>query len=189
MRFKIFKFENNEITLNKPEVLLIPEFEKLWEKSRNVCKEDKTGEKRILAMKIFKYIWLSEDFTSDYQELSVDDRTHTALDDTGLTEAEVSHPDVVDAINIYNELQDTKVVKLLKSAYTVVGKLETFFKTVDFTERDDNNKLVHSTKDAIANLSNLGKVVEGLEMLEYQVKKEREVLGAIRGDAKPGLFD
>jgi hypothetical protein len=189
MRFKIFTLEGNDLTINKPEVLLIPEFATLWNIDRNKCKEDKTGKERLLASKELKYIWLSQDFTSNYQEMSLMDRIQTSLDDSGLTAAQAGIPEMVAAINRYNQLQDTKTIRLLKSAYLVIDKLEDFFKTVDLTERDDNNKLVHSSKDAIANLSNLGKVVEGLETLEYQVKKEKQAEKAIRGDASPGLYD
>ena len=42
---KIFVYNNatGDIELNEPEVLLIREFNVLWEKDRNKCKEDPTG--------------------------------------------------------------------------------------------------------------------------------------------------
>jgi hypothetical protein len=190
MRFKIFEFISNELVLNKPEILLIPEFEKLWALDRNMCKEDKSGTKRLQAYKEFKYIWLTQDFHSDYMELNEYERITTSLNDCGLTEAQVTTPEMVAAIRKYNKLQETKIIKLLKAAYGMIDKLETFFLTVDLNERDTNsNKLIHNSKDAISNLSNLGKAVEGLSILEYRVKKDMEAKSGVRGDASPGLYD
>ena len=48
---KMFVYNNatGEIELNEPEVLLLREFEALWNKERNKCKEDPTGSKRKRA--------------------------------------------------------------------------------------------------------------------------------------------
>ena len=49
----IFVFDNvtNTLRINDYEILLVKEFAKLWDKKRNICKEDKTGEKRLKAYK------------------------------------------------------------------------------------------------------------------------------------------
>jgi hypothetical protein len=189
MRFNIFEINGNELTLNKPEILLVKEFEALMDLDRNMCKEDKTGKKRLRAFKEFRYIWLSQDFRSDYMELTEDERVSTALDDCGMKPVDLTDKELRGAIRKYNELQESRIMKLLISAHGMVDKLRQFFTTVDLEEKDDHGKLVHSAKDVIANLSNLGKVVDGLQVLEYQVKKDMEATKGIRGDAQPGLYD
>ena len=66
----IFVFDNvtNTLRINDYEILLVKEFAKLWDKKRNICKEDKTGEKRLKAYKELTYIYLTLDFKSPYFE-------------------------------------------------------------------------------------------------------------------------
>ena len=56
MKVKIFELTNNELKLVQEEILLVPEFANLWGKEFNKCKEDKTGTKRLVAFKYFKFI-------------------------------------------------------------------------------------------------------------------------------------
>ena len=70
---KIFVYNNatGELELNEPEVLLLREFNALWEKDRNKCKEDPTGEKLLRAFREFQYIYLAIHWNSplrDYPE-------------------------------------------------------------------------------------------------------------------------
>tara|TARA_R110000823_G_scaffold71222_3_gene164201 strand:- start:1031 stop:1204 length:174 start_codon:yes stop_codon:yes gene_type:complete len=46
---------------------------------------------------------------------------------------------------------------------------------------DDNGKPIFHAKDLIANLSNMGKVVDGLSRLEEIVKKEEQAANTNRG--------
>ena len=54
----IFLYNNQtgSLELNLHEILLVKEFETLWDKDRNKCSEDTTGNKRLRAWKEFKYI-------------------------------------------------------------------------------------------------------------------------------------
>ena len=45
----------------------------------NKCKEDKTGEKRLKAFKIFTYLFLVNDNSSPYSERDLQDRQKYAL--------------------------------------------------------------------------------------------------------------
>ena len=67
---KVFVYNNasGELELNEPEILLVREFEGLWEKGRNKCKEDPTGTRRLRAFREFKYIFLMLDWLSPYSQ-------------------------------------------------------------------------------------------------------------------------
>ena len=56
----LFLYDNTvgALRLNTHELLLIKEFEALWDTERNKCKEDSKGIKRLRAWREFKYIWL-----------------------------------------------------------------------------------------------------------------------------------
>ena len=81
----------------------------------------------------------------------------------------------------YEELLETSAVRLLKAARESIIKLEKYFKDIDLTMMDDNGKPIFHAKDLIANLSNMGKVVDGLTRLEEIVKKEEQAANTNRG--------
>lgn len=90
-------------------------------------------------------------------------------------------PKISKAIDKYKELSETSAVKLLKAARASVIKLENYFKTVDLTLTDDNNKPIYHAKDLIANLGSIGKIVNGLEELEELVQKQQQKDNPNRG--------
>ena len=60
---------------------------------------------------------------------------------------------------------------MLKAARESIVKLEKYFRDVDLHLMDDHGKPIFHAKDLIANLSNMGKVIDGLTRLEEIVKK------------------
>ena len=90
-------------------------------------------------------------------------------------------PKVKGAIDKYKELSETSAIKLLKSARSSVTKLERYFDTINLNILDDHGKPIYHAKDLIANLANMGKVVNGLEELEAIVKKHEQKENPNRG--------
>ena len=90
-------------------------------------------------------------------------------------------PKISAAIAKYQELSETSAVKLLKAARESVTKLEAYFAEIDLTALDDNGKPIYQAKDLITNLSNMGKVVSGLEDLESIVKRQQQKDNPNRG--------
>lgn len=90
-------------------------------------------------------------------------------------------PKIKGAIDKYKELSETSAVKLLRAARTSVNKLEMYFNDVDLAILDDNGKPIYQAKDLIANLSNMGKVVNGLEDLEDIVRRQQQKDNPNRG--------
>ena len=88
---------------------------------------------------------------------------------------------VLGACDKYEKLIETSAVRLLKAAKESIVKLEKYFRAIDLTMMDDNGKPIFHAKDLIANLSNMGKVVDGLARLEEIVKKEEQAANTNRG--------
>lgn len=88
---------------------------------------------------------------------------------------------VLTACNKYEKLIETSAVRLLKAAKSSIVKLEKYFRDIDLHLMDDNGKPIFHAKDLIANLSNMGKVVDGLTRLEDIVKKEEQAANTNRG--------
>lgn len=191
MLIEIFDFDGEDIVLNKPEVLLMKEFENVWKNTDwGQCKEDKAGSKHIKAMKFFKYLWLAHDYKSNYMELSKEERLETALKDSDLEEKDIKHGVAQVAIHKYEKLQETRLLQLLTTASTTIDKIRCFLDDIDLEEKDEKENYVHKTGDLLKQLTQLGSVASSLKDLEYQVKKEKESQKAVRGDnTEEGMFD
>ena len=88
---------------------------------------------------------------------------------------------VLTACDKYDKLIETSAVRLLLAARTSIVKLEKYFRDIDLHLMDDNGKPIFHAKDLIANLSNMGKVVDGLSRLEEIVRKEEQAANTNRG--------
>ena len=88
---------------------------------------------------------------------------------------------VLAACNKYDKLIETSSVRLLKAARNSIVKLEKYFQDIDLHLMDDNGRPIFHAKDLMANLSNMGKVVDGLTKLEEIVRKEEQAANTNRG--------
>ena len=192
----IFQYDNvrNRVQLNVAEILLVKEFAKLVECKRNICKNDPKGELGLKAFKEFAYIYLALSWKSPYSDYSEQERHTEALNDSGITEEEFNDPDFRAACRKFKEIQESnRAIKLLKAAERTVDELILYFNNIDLQERDTvTGKYLNKTKDVMAEMSNVSKVLEELKTLEGIVKKELTETTTLRGnvteDFDPGDF-
>ena len=95
---------------------------------------------------------------------------------------------VLNACDKYDKLIETSAVRLLKAAKESIVKLEKYFRDIDLTMMDDHGKPIFHAKDLIANLSNMGKVVDGLTRLEDIVRKEEQAANTNRGGVEVNKY-
>lgn len=196
MTQNIFLYDNanNRVTLNVPEILLVREFAELMKNERNICKEDPKGQYGLKAFREFTYIWLAIDWHSIYADYSEQERHQEALRDSGLTEEEYNNPEFRAACRKYRKIQEeNRSIKLLKAAQAAVDEFIDYFNNLDLQERDTTTgKYLNRTKDVMAEMSNISKVLEELQTLESLVKKDltetTNFRGNVREDFDPGDF-
>lgn len=182
--------DNDNLIVNKIDILLVPEFAALWEPSFNRGPGDPNGYKRFKATRIFKYIKMLLDWESPYKNFSEQDRRNTSIEESEMTPEEVNDPKVVAAAKKYEKMQITPQLRLLQSAYRALDELTLFYNTVDLQERGDDQRYIMDSKKIVDSLTNLSKAIAGLETLELVVKKQKEANARqIRGDVEPGLLD
>jgi len=189
---QIFIFDNatNTLQIDDYSILLIKEFAKLWEPERNICKEDKKGEKRLRAFKEFTYIYLVLDFKSPYFKSPIKDRQEAALVDSGLTEKDLQDPDFAAAYQKYEELQDADpILTSIKVAYRTLYKFQVYLDNIDFSEVDIEGKPIHKAKDVLASIGEISKMRTQLQDLEAQHKTDLAAQSKLRGDVELGLYD
>lgn len=189
---KIFQYDNvtSRVELNVPEILLVREFAALMNNERNKSETDPKGEYKERAFREFTYIQLALAWDSVYADYPEQERHQEALKDAQITEQEFNNPEFRAACRKYREIQEqTRSIKMLKAAQNTIDNFIDYFNTVvDLNERDINGKPIFKTKDVIAEISNLHKVHEELQILEANVKKEIAETSFIRGGAVDGFL-
>lgn len=189
---RLFDYDNNKmkVVINSPDILLIKEFRDLWTNERNICKEDKTGEKRLKVFRELTYIYLAIDWRSPYKEWSERERHELALKDSQLTQEEFDDPLFREACRKYKALQETsKIGLLLQSQLSLIERMRIYYDTMDFDERDGNGKPIFKMKDVQGEVAAMAKTIEGINALMELHKKEQEQETSLRGDREAGLFD
>ena len=171
------------------DLVLIGEFKKLLEPSRNKCKEDPSGLSHLRADREFTYIYLAIDWKSPYSGYSNQERHEAALKDGEITEAEWEDPDFRAACRKYVALQDSnRYVRLLQSAQEVTDKIIDYFHNVDLQEQDEQGKYLVKVKDVQAAMKEAAAQIETLKQIESLVKKEVMEQSQIRGGAVEGFM-
>ena len=156
----------------------------------NKCNEDKTGKLYIKAFRIFKYLFLFHDYSSPYSQEPREKRQEFSLSDAELDKTIFLDPLFIAAERKYEQLTKSRLMKTLEAAQAAVDKFALYFHMVDYTEIDpETGKAKYNIKDGIAAVSNLDKLVTGLNKLEEQVAQESKEESSVRGDTELGLMD
>jgi hypothetical protein len=181
----LFKIDEDTflVDLNKEWISTIPEFKKIISSDRG-SKGDADGRKKLHAIKVFTFIYHYCDFQSQFIDYDDNRRREEALHNAGLCEDDVTIVAVEIAIDKYNKLQDTRILRLLNSANGAIDKLTDYFDNIDFELRDINDKLMYSPKEINGLIQSLDKTYSGQKSLEDRVKKELKETARVRGDVK-----
>ena len=189
---KLFLYDNEQqqVRMNEPDILLIKEFEDLWNNDRNKTKEDKTGQMKTRAYRELKYIYLAIDWRSPYNQYMAQEKHELALIDADLTQEEFDDSTFRAACRKYKELQETSIVgSLLQAQYNTIYKMKIYYDNIDLEEKKEDGTRINKTKDILAEMASTAKALEGLKALEEMWRKEQEQESSIRGDLEPGFMD
>lgn len=191
MKFFTYDKVNGELILEDESILLVKEFENLLDTKRNICKEDKTGKKKLRAFKELKYMYLFFDGTSPYFTFPEQERHKEALADSELTDVEFNDLIFREACKKYDSLENSSLeIRLLKAAMMAIENQIFYLQHVDLNERDPvSGKPIYKSKDLIAEIKGCKDIIIGLKDLELQVKKGVDSEDSLRGNVESGLFD
>lgn len=188
-----FEYDNRsgDLVFNEYQILLIPEFGKLYDNDRNKCKEDKKGNLKILARKEFTYLWLKMNKKSPYSQYSQQESHQQSMLSSGLTQEEFDNEDFRLACKKYQEIVGSdRILKMLNAAYNKIDDITDYLENIiDFDERDLNGKPIFKVKDVITEIKQLAGVIEGVKELEHLYAKGVEAASDLRADAQPGYRD
>lgn len=192
MNFFVYDNSENKLTIEEYSILLVKEFNALWDINRNKCKEDKTGKQRLRAYKELTYIYLVLDFKSPYFQYLEKDKHEAALDDSGLSESDLKDETFLKAYHKYQEIRDADpILSLIQTAYKTLHKMQVFLDNIDFNmDVDADGRPLYKPKDVIADIKSISEIRKQLKELEVMHKSDLAASGdKVRGDAELGFLD
>jgi hypothetical protein len=183
---KVFTVEDY-VPVPTQEFLLIQEFKELFAPKYNSNFDgDTTGKYKKRGHAEARFLFFFCDYKSEFAKFDEDSRKTESLTAAGLPADYKISEKLEAAVNRYNTLKVSRNLRLLNSANKAIDKLEKYFSEVDFTAIHPDGSPKYNPKDIISNISNLGKVLEGLEKLKEAVEKEEGQEASARGDAEKG---
>jgi hypothetical protein len=186
----LFKEEQGNIIIS-PETKLIPEFSKIIKMDKSRSKEE--------AKAIFEYIYMVYDFKSPYSIYTFEERQEKVAKSLGIDTKLLAKQEIIDAINLYDELNQTPILKtLIKTKETllasvnVLDKIRVKVEEIVGDEESDAEGLASALTLITRSLSlaeQIPKNVKVLEDLEDRAKKEISVGVKIRGGGTVNYFE
>lgn len=155
----------NNIILKDKSLLLIKEFKKIW--------NDDSSKTKDKALKEFAYIYLKNDFKSSYRNAyskdEISDKLKTAL---SLPINWKPTKDIIQAEEVYNNLQTTKSLKALMAAEIALEQVTKYFTEFDITKFKEENVKAEAVKKLMANIKDIDEVTGKLEAAKKRLERE-----------------
>lgn len=177
---RLFKYEGYEVTI-EPEALMLSPFKAIYDRDKN---KDKSLAKQELA-----YIYYMGDPRSDYQFL-VDKQVRSDEIIKGLGMPKGWKPDeVVERALTFYESFKPMSAGLLEDTRYMVNKLRQELRKMNFDERDDKGKPVHTLASITSTLKQIPGLAKDLDEAERTLSKDIIAEAKARGSQTKALLE
>lgn len=177
---RLFHYEGYEVEI-EPEATMLAPFKAIYDRDKH---KDKSMAKQELA-----YIYFMGDPRSDYQYL-VDEEVRSQEIIKGLGMPEGWEPDkaIERALTFYVSFRPMSA-GLLEDTRFVVNKLRQELRQMDFNERDDKGKPVHTLQSITATLKQIPGLAKDLDEAERALSKDIMAEAKARGTQSKALLE
>ena len=177
---RLFKYEGYEVTV-EPEALMLVPFKAVYGRDKH---RDKSMAKQELA-----YIYFMGDPRSDYQYLADPEvRSQEIIKGLGMPENWKPDKVVAGALAFYESFKPISA-GLLEDTRYVVEKLRQELRDMDFNERDDKGKPVHTLQSITATLKQIPGLAKDLDEAERTLSKDIIAEAKARGSQSKSLLE
>lgn len=187
MRLFEIDIETGTVALNKPWIMLIPEFKVLLERDKG-SKGDYRGDKKLKAKKEFTYIYFLTDFASPLTDWEETEKRKEALHYAELTEADID--DKVIAANEHYDKMQLKGAPSLKTYRALLksrNAMDKYYEDLDMTKTDKQGKLLNDPATVVNSAKKLDEFYTTIENFRKRVEQElKDTSTGIRGTASLG---
>lgn len=177
---RLFKYESYEVEI-EPEALLLAPFRDIYNRDKH---KDKSMAKQELA-----YIYFMGDPRSDYQYLvDIEERSKEVIQGLGMPKGWAPDAKVKRALEFYESFKPMSA-GLLEDTRYVVNKLRQELRKMDFDERDDKGKPVHTLQSITATLKQIPGLAKDLDEAERALSKDIIAEAKARGSQTKALLE
>lgn len=177
---KLFDIVGTKVT-PEARVIAIPAMKKIWDRDKSKGKER--------AFKEYSYITFLVDFHSPYRDLSEDIKEKTIIKDVFGDDSFKKDDVIIEAIKKYEQLQETRHMRLLKSYEHIEDEITKYNMQVDLSKLDDWGKPIYDPKTIQNSAKEIGNTVKSLAILEKQVQTEIAESSSVRGQSEIGPYE
>lgn len=182
---KLFEIdENNEVKINAPWIRMIPELKSLFDSGTKKLAWDKN----TYARKLLAYIYFVRDFSSPLRDWEEDKRKEESLRYTELTEADVTTPKMLTALEYYSKLQyeACRALKTYEASLKGLDAMDKYLSEINFDKVDKMGKALYTPNQFAANLALSDKAYDILDKLANRVASQLEQSTGMRGKSDMG---
>lgn len=177
---RLFHYEGYEVEV-EPEAIMLAPFKAIYDRDKH---KDKSMAKQELA-----YIYFMGDPRSDYQYL-VDSEVRSAEIIQGLGMPKGWKPDKVieRALTFYESFKPISA-GLLEDTRFVVNRLRQELRNMNFDERDDKGKPVHTLQSITSTIKQIPSLAKDLDEAERALSKDITAEARARGSQTKALLE
>lgn len=186
---KLFEIDDTlTVQLNKPWILLIPEFETIFKRDKGSV-GDTQARYKLRARKEFSFIYFFVDFNSPLRDWEEAERFAESLTYSGLTKKDID--DVLLAgVKKYEQLAmgAARSMRTYRALLKTLDAMDNYLETLDFTQKSTRTgELVNSPDKISSVVQKMDKMYESIKSFEKRVQEELKDGGSgIRGTAVKG---
>lgn len=185
---KLFEIDPDEktVSLNKPWIMLIPEFAVLFKRDKG-SEGDYRGDLKLRTRKELTFIYFYVDFSSPIRDWEPTKKYQEALYYANLKEDSIDTK-VKAAIDKYMELMmnASRSLRTLKALYKGMDAMDDYFEAIDFKVKDKLGKLLNDPSAFVTNAGKLNKMYDEVRNFEKRVEQDLAEDTGIRGTATLG---
>jgi len=186
---KLFEIdvETSTVALNKPWIMLIPEFKALLDRDKG-SPGDYRGDKKLKARKEFTYIYFLTDFASPLTDWEEEEKRKEALHYADLTEKDID--DKVLIANLHYDKMQIKGAPSLKTYRALLKSrdaMDLYYEGLDMTQVDKQGKLLNDPASVVNSAKKLDEFYTTINNFRKRVEEElKDASTGIRGTAVLG---
>lgn len=186
---KLFEIdvETGTVALNKPWIMLIPEFKVLLDRDKG-SKGDYRGDRKLKARKEFTYIYFLTDFASPLTDWEEEEKRKEALHYAELTEADIDDK-VLEANAHYDKMQlkGARALRTYRSLLKSQDAMDAYYETLDMAKTDKQGKLLNDPASVVKSAEQLDRFYTTINNFRKRVEEElKDQSTGIRGTATLG---
>lgn len=172
---ELFIIEKNKV-IASPEALLVKEFKDIWDSDKSLSKDRAVSE--------LAYVYFTTDYKSIYQSYPEGEIRDNKIKEDIIRDKNWKQPDLITiAIKKYEELQETPTLRMLKGARKAANVITSYYENLKEDKIDGRTVTSITTS-----LSKIGEVVDSLDKLEQQIRRETKG-GKSKGDKAINPFE